>query len=113
MRHSAWPAMAPGSEPGVSPISSIRVAVVGAGDFGRNHARVYRQIEGVELIGIVDADPDRARRVAEEFSTSVLSGLDALPGRVDAVSVVVPTIQHADVGCQLLERGIDVLVEKP
>ena len=72
MRRSAWLPMAPGSDPGVSP-PSIRVAVIGAGDFGRNHARVYRQLEGVELIGVVDADPDRARRVAEEFSTCRLA----------------------------------------
>jgi predicted dehydrogenase len=93
--------------------SPIRVAVVGAGDFGRNHARVYRQLEGVELAGIVDIDAERAQRVAQEFSTRVLPGLDELSGQVDAASVAVPTVEHARVGCRLLEQGIDVLVEKP
>ena len=50
----------------------IRVAVVGAGQFGRNHVRVWRELEGVELAGIVDADAERAQQVAAEFSTQVI-----------------------------------------
>lgn len=91
----------------------VRVAVVGVGDFGRNHARVYRQLEGVELVGVMDSDSERARRVADEFGTRVLPDLDYLSGRVDAASVAVPTSEHARIGCLLLARGIDVLVEKP
>ena len=91
----------------------VRVAVVGAGDFGRNHARVYRELEGAELAGIVDADPLRAAQVAKEFSTEVLPNLESLAGRVAAASVAVPTVEHARVGCRLLELGIDVIVEKP
>ena len=91
----------------------VRVAVVGVGDFGRNHARVYRQLEGVELVGVVDRDSERARRVAEEFGTQVLPDLEYLSGRVDAASVAVPTSEHARIGCHLMARGIDVLVEKP
>jgi predicted dehydrogenase len=97
----------------VSASSRIRVAVVGAGDFGRNHARVYKQLEEAELVGVVDLDPERAGRVANEFSTAVLPDLHALPGKVDAVSVAVPTREHAATGCWLMEHGIDVLVEKP
>jgi predicted dehydrogenase len=89
------------------------VAVVGVGDFGRNHARVYRRLEGVEFVGVVDRDSERARSVADEFGTAVLPDLDSLAGRVDAVSLAVPTIEHARIGCLLLSRGIDVLVEKP
>ena len=91
----------------------VRVAVVGTGDFGRNHVRVYKHLEDAELVGVVDLNHERARVVAEEFSTSVLSGVDALPGKVDAVTVAVPTRDHAAIGCWLLENGIDVLVEKP
>jgi len=91
----------------------IRVAVVGVGDFGRNHARVYRQLEGVELAGIVDPNPERARSAAEEFGTTVLPDLEALVGRADAASVAVPTNEHARIGCQLMALGLDVLVEKP
>jgi predicted dehydrogenase len=87
--------------------------VVGVGDFGRNHVRVYRELEEAELVGIVDACPDRARAVAAEYGTEVLPDIAALAGRADAVSLAVPTVEHARVGCALLEMGLDVLVEKP
>jgi predicted dehydrogenase len=67
----------------------------------------------VEFVGVVDRDSERARSVADEFDTAVLPDLDSLTGRVDAVSLAVPTIEHARIGCLLLSRGIDVLVEKP
>jgi len=91
----------------------IRVAVAGAGEFGRNHARVYREIEGAELVGVYDLDARRAAAIAKEFRTKVLSTLEELQGRADAVSVAVPTIAHAKVGCRLMDLGLDVLVEKP
>ncbi|HEV2193996.1 MAG TPA: Gfo/Idh/MocA family oxidoreductase [Candidatus Acidoferrum sp.] len=91
----------------------IRVAVVGVGEFGRNHARVYRELAGAELIGIYDQNPARADAVAKEFEAPVLHSLEELQRRADAVSVAVPTIAHAQVGCRLLEMGLDVLVEKP
>jgi predicted dehydrogenase len=91
----------------------IRLAVVGVGDFGRNHVRVYRELEEAELVGVVDADAERSRAVAAEFHTEVLPDLTALAGRVDAVSLAVPTVEHARIGCPLLEQGIDLLVEKP
>jgi predicted dehydrogenase len=91
----------------------VRVAVVGAGEFGRNHARVYREIEGAELVGVYDKNAERTAAVAAEFQTLGLSRLEELSGRVDAVSVAVPTVDHAAVGCTLMEMGLDVLVEKP
>ena len=92
----------------------IRVAVVGAGEFGRNHVRVWRELEGAELAGIVDTNADRARQVAAEFGAQVIPDLQALtPDRFDAISLAVPTKEHARVGCQLLDAGLDVLVEKP
>ena len=91
----------------------IRVAVVGVGDFGRNHARVWRALDGVNLVGVVDSNLDRAKKVAAEFATEAIADIASLTGRVDAVSLAVPTVEHARIGCQLLENGIDVLVEKP
>ena len=91
----------------------IRVAVVGTGEFGRNHARVYRELDGAELVGVFDENQERATAVAVEYQTRVLKSLEELPGRVDAASVAVPTVAHAEVGCRLLEMGLDVLVEKP
>jgi predicted dehydrogenase len=92
---------------------TIRVAVVGTGEFGRNHARVYRELDSVELVGVFDENPERAAAVAAEFQTLVLTRLEELRGRADAVSVAVPSVAHAEVGCRLLGMGLDVLVEKP
>jgi predicted dehydrogenase len=94
-------------------VKSVRVAVVGVGEFGRNHARVFRELEGVELVGICDQNAERAAAIASEFQTSVVTRLEDLQGRADAVSVAVPTVSHAEVGCRLLAMGLDVLVEKP
>jgi predicted dehydrogenase len=94
--------------------SAIRVAVVGAGEFGRNHVRVWREIEGAELVGVVDTNAERAAKIAAEFDTRVLPSLKALAAeRVQAISLAVPTKDHARVGCELLATGNDVLVEKP
>ena len=92
----------------------IRVAVIGVGDFGRNHVRVWREIEGAELVGIIDTNAERAQKVAAEFGTRVLRDLDALTSDgIDAVSLAVPTAEHARIGSRILAAGIDVLVEKP
>ena len=91
----------------------IRVAVVGCGEFGRNHARVYREMEGAQLAGAFDTDPDRAAAFAQEFQTQTFFSLQEMQGQVDAASVAVPTVAHAEVGSRLMEFGIDVLVEKP
>jgi len=91
----------------------IRVAVVGAGEFGRNHVRVYRELENVTLVGIFDQNATRAADIAQEFETKAFQRLEELRGKVDAATVSVPTVAHAELGCGLMEMGIDVLVEKP
>ena len=91
----------------------VRVGVVGVGDFGRNHVRVYGSLEEVELVGVFDSNAERAREVAAAFQTRAFESLDALAEAVEAASVAVPTREHARVGRALLEQGIDVLVEKP
>ncbi len=90
-----------------------RVAVVGCGEFGRNHVRAYREIENVQLVGVVDQDASRAANIAQEFHTRAFSSLEELRGTVDAATVAVPTIAHTQIGCDLMRLGIDVLVEKP
>ncbi len=89
------------------------VAVVGAGAFGRHHLRVLSGLEGAELIGVADIDAERARRAAAEFGCQAFTSWEELPGRVRAAVVAAPTRVHAEIGCGLLEEGIDVLVEKP
>lgn len=91
----------------------IRVGVIGVGDFGRNHVRVYHELAGAELVGVHDIDAERARQVASEFGTQAFSDLDRLAGQIEAASLAVPTVDHARIGCSLLEQGIDILVEKP
>lgn len=83
--------------------SKIRMGLVGAGQFGQNHGRVVRQSPRADLTAVVDIDPARA----------AIADFRELDGRVDAAIVAVPTSAHAEVGCWLLEHGIDVLVEKP
>lgn len=92
---------------------AIRVAVVGCGEFGRNHARVYKEMKGVNLAGVFDSNAARAEKFAAEFGTRPFRSLDELRNAVDAASVAVPTVAHDEVGCRLMEQGIDVLVEKP
>ena len=97
--------------------SPIRVAVVGVGSFGRNHARVYHDLQkqgaGVELAAVVDSDPAQAQAVASQFGCSALATVEDLFGRVEAASVAVPTMHHRGVAAALMAAGIDVLIEKP
>jgi predicted dehydrogenase len=81
----------------------LKIAVVGAGQFGQNHCRVVRQSTRAELTAVVDIDPARG----------TMSDYRELDGKVDAAIVATPTSAHAEIGCWLLEHGIDVLVEKP
>lgn len=90
-----------------------RVAVVGVGHFGRHHARVLSTLPGVRLETVVDIDLARAQATAAEVGTAFAGDASSLDGRVDAVTVAVPTDVHHAVALPLLERGISVLVEKP
>jgi predicted dehydrogenase len=95
----------------------VRVAVIGCGSFGRNHARVYRQLQlensGVELAGVVDSNLSKAEAIAQEFATKAFSSLPDLANTIDAASVAVPTVEHLSVARALMQQGIDVLIEKP
>jgi predicted dehydrogenase len=91
----------------------LRTAVVGVGYFGRFHARHYKECRGVDLVAVVDADRQKAEAVASEFGVEGIFDHRKLFGRVDAVSIAVPTSCHYEVARDLLEAGIHVLVEKP
>jgi len=91
----------------------VPVAVLGAGEHGRKHAREWRQVSGAELVGIFDVRPERCREAAAELGVPALESLDAALSAARAVSVVIPTEQHAAVARQAFEHGVDVLVEKP
>jgi predicted dehydrogenase len=91
----------------------IRAGVAGAGAMGRNHARVYSMIPGAKLCAVYDADPGRAKAVADEFGTVPVTSLEELAELAEAVSVAVPTVAHREVGCRLMDLGCHVLMEKP
>lgn len=91
----------------------IRAAVIGVGHFGREHARVYSNIENARLVAVCDVDVARGKAVADEFGVPMVDDFRRLFGEVDAVSLAVPTIDHCEIACELLEGGIAVLVEKP
>jgi len=90
------------------------------GAFGRNHARVYKQLEqrgkAVRLLGVVDRDVARADGIAQEFDCRSFGSLDQLlttHSELQAASVTVPTVHHLDVARVLMDSGVDVLIEKP
>ncbi len=95
------------------------MAVIGVGAFGRNHARVYRQLQqagSVRLVGVVDPDTARADAVAREFECKAFGSVEQMlttRSEVQAASVAVPTVLHAEVARALMEAGVDVLIEKP
>ena len=91
----------------------IRIAVIGAGTFGRNHVRVASEEPRVRLTHIVDTNLARAKEHAALYRAEAASSIDEIVGHVDAAIVAAPTSAHAEIGCRLLEAGIDVLVEKP
>src|SRR4030095_12022269 len=91
----------------------MKVAVIGVGHLGRHHARIYDEMEGTELAGVVDIRRERAEEIAQAHHTQAVTDYRELFGKVDAVSLAVPTVDHARIGIDLLEHGIDVLVEKP
>ncbi len=91
----------------------IPVAVVGTGHMGRHHVRIYSELAGAELVGVVDRDLSRAKKLAEQFGTDAYDSIEPLLGRIRAASVAVPTVAHLEVAGPLLERSIAVLMEKP
>ncbi len=91
----------------------IRVGVVGVGYVGQHHARIYSEMTGVELVGVVDIDETRLQELGARYRIQLCHDYRELLGTVDAVSVAVPTLLHYSIAKEFLERGVDVLVEKP
>jgi UDP-N-acetylglucosamine 3-dehydrogenase len=91
-----------------------RVGVVGVGQMGIHHARIYSRMTGADLIGITDTDSQRGSAVASRFGTRYFHDLeDLLNEEPDALSIVVPTSLHREVAEQALDMGVHLLVEKP
>jgi predicted dehydrogenase len=94
----------------------LRTAVIGVGSLGRQHARLHAALasEGLaNFVSVADINDKTAKTVAEEREVDWTTNWRDLIGKVDAVSLSVPTEVHCDIACGLLEAGIHVLVEKP
>jgi predicted dehydrogenase len=90
-----------------------RLAIIGAGVMGANHARVAATLPGVELVAVIDPDAERGQELADRAGARYLPDVSLLDDRVDAAIVAAPSAAHAPIGVELLSRGVDVLVEKP
>lgn len=94
-------------------MSALRTAVIGVGYLGNFHAQKYAALGDAELVGVVDSDPVRVGEVAAACGCTAFTDYRDLIGRVDAVSVVVPTQFHHQVARDFLAAGVHVLIEKP
>ncbi|MBS1914364.1 MAG: Gfo/Idh/MocA family oxidoreductase [Bacteroidetes bacterium] len=93
--------------------SPLRVGVIGVGHLGAIHAKLWKGVAGAALAGVVDSDPERAKKIAAEHDTQAFAGIGELLAAVDAVSIVTPTSVHAAVAEQALQAGRHVFIEKP
>lgn len=94
-------------------MKKVRAAVVGVGYLGKFHAEKYAKMDNVDLVGVVDTNLDQAREIALKVGATPFSDYREVFGRVDAVSIAVPTPLHYETGKAFLSNGIDVLMEKP
>ncbi|MEK6766997.1 MAG: Gfo/Idh/MocA family oxidoreductase [Planctomycetota bacterium] len=94
-------------------LEKLKIAVIGVGHLGKEHARIYSEIPEVNLVGIVDINKDTGEAVAQRCNTKYYSSFKEILNKVNAASVVVPTRFHYEITKELLKNGIHVLVEKP
>lgn len=94
-------------------MQKTRVGVVGVGHLGQHHARIYASLPQCELVGVVDVDPRVAQKFARQYNCEGYTDYRQLFGKVDALSIVVPTVYHHAVATECLNAGIHLLVEKP
>jgi predicted dehydrogenase len=92
---------------------SLRIAVIGVGHLGRHHARILSSLPGLELVAVVDTNRPRAEEIAALNHTQAAFDYRDVIGRVDAVTLAVPTELHRRLSLPLLAAGVHVLVEKP
>jgi predicted dehydrogenase len=91
----------------------IRAGIVGAGSIGKNHARIYSELEGVDFAAVFDTNPDTARSISDQYGAKVAGSLEEFVDWVDAATVATPTTDHFAIGKFLLSRGKHLLIEKP
>ncbi|MEW6001294.1 MAG: Gfo/Idh/MocA family oxidoreductase [Nitrospirota bacterium] len=92
---------------------SVRVGVIGVGYLGRHHARIYSEIEGAELAAVVDIDKKKADEFAGRYECQACCDYREILDKVDALSIVTPTVSHHNIALDCLRTGKDILIEKP
>ncbi|NJM08189.1 Gfo/Idh/MocA family oxidoreductase [Candidatus Gracilibacteria bacterium] len=95
--------------------AKLRAAVIGVGSMGKNHARIYADLEGVELVAVADPEPSLCNAVAQKYRCTGYADHREMLAReqIDLVSVVVPTRFHYAVALDVIEAGVPLLIEKP
>jgi len=91
----------------------VKVGVAGGGHMGKEHARIYAESKGAELVGVHDSNPDTAKKIAEKYRARAFSSLEEMVEAVEAASIVTPTTTHLAIAAPFLKKGKHVLVEKP
>ncbi|NUO07428.1 MAG: Gfo/Idh/MocA family oxidoreductase [Candidatus Brocadia sp.] len=91
----------------------LKVAVIGVGHLGKEHARVYTELPEVELVGVVDIQRKQAEKIAQQYNTQCFSNYKDIIGKVAAVSIAVPTKSHYAIAKDFLQHGVHVMLEKP
>jgi predicted dehydrogenase len=94
-------------------MSKLKVAVVGVGHLGKEHARVYTELPGVELVGVVDIQRKQAEKIAQQYNTQYFLNYKEVIDKVAAVSIAVPTKSHYSIAKDFLQHGVHVMIEKP
>jgi predicted dehydrogenase len=94
-------------------MNQLRVGVVGVGHIGKNHARLYAEIEGAQFSAIFDSNAETAAQIAEQYQVRAAQSLDEFADLIDAASVATPTNSHHAVALPLLEKGKHLLIAKP
>ena len=91
----------------------LKVGVIGVGVMGKEHVRVYSDLNSCELVGLYDYDVDRAKEISSLYNTKYFPAYEDLITKVDAVSICTPIHTHYQTTCQAIVKGVHCLVEKP
>jgi UDP-N-acetylglucosamine 3-dehydrogenase len=94
---------------------TLKVAVIGVGAMGKNHARIYWELPNLDFVGIADSDKDLGESISKRYGVDYFQDFRKLldTRKPDAVTIAVPTANHFDVALEAIQRGIHVLIEKP
>ncbi|HIG85141.1 MAG: Gfo/Idh/MocA family oxidoreductase [Verrucomicrobiales bacterium] len=93
--------------------NKIKAGVIGVGAIGKNHARIYSEIDSADLVAVFDSDTDAAKEIVNLYGGVLAGSIEEFSKLVDVVSVATPTNTHRSIGESLLERGKHLLIEKP